>query len=114
MDAIGRFISDENIARFVDQLRIEANPNREEMLKRLLVEEENRFGATEERLGMVERQLSDGAAHIIRQTCIVAKLKCNGGDSAIAERALRASEMIQALFENFRAVICESRELHRL
>jgi hypothetical protein len=89
MDAIGRFVSDANIARFVDQLRTETTPARQLVLRRLLVEEENRFSATEECLATVDRHISDGAACIVRQTEIVAKLKRNGGECALAEGALR-------------------------
>jgi hypothetical protein len=49
---------------FADQLRWERDPAREEALKRLLIAEEDRFGAlgaTEDRLRMVERKLVDGA-----------------------------------------------------
>jgi len=53
VDQIERFISDENIVRFVEQIRTATGPDRQHMLRRLLIEEERRFGATEERLGMV-------------------------------------------------------------
>jgi hypothetical protein len=45
MDQVDRFICEDNISRFVDQLRREINPARQETLKDLLIEEENRFGA---------------------------------------------------------------------
>ena len=43
MDQVDRFLCDGNISRFSDQLRYETNPARQETLKRLLIEEENRF-----------------------------------------------------------------------
>src|SRR5579871_4404113 len=110
MDAVGRFVSDSNINRFVDQLRAERHPARQDMLRRLLVEEEDRFAATEERLALVERHISEGAARIARQIEIVAKCKRDGAESATAEGVLQTSRMIQALFEKFRAVVCEARE----
>jgi hypothetical protein len=113
-DALGRFVSGANISRFVDQLRIETNHARGQMLRRLLIEEENRFGVTEERLEMVERQIIDGAACIARQTEILATRKRNGDECANAERALQRSKMIQALFENFRDRVCEARERSQL
>jgi hypothetical protein len=109
-DAIGRFVSGSNISRFVDQLRIETNHARRQMLRRLLIEEENRFGVMEERLAMIERHISDGAACIARQTEIVARLKRDGDECATAEGALETSKMIQALFEGFRATHCKLSE----
>jgi hypothetical protein len=106
-DAIGRFVSEANIARFVDQLRIETNPARRDMLRRLLIEEEDRFGVTEERLEMVDRHIMDGAACIARQAEVVAKRKRDGVECANVERALQTSKMIQALFEDFRIAVCE-------
>jgi hypothetical protein len=113
-DAICRFVSGANITRFVDQLRSETRPARQEMLRRLLIEEENRFGATEESLAIVERHISDGAASITRQTEIIAKRRREGVECAVAESALRTSQMIQALFENLRDRVCEARERSQL
>ena len=60
------------------------NPNRQAMLKRLLIAEEDRFGAfgaTEDRLGMIERKLTDGAELIVRQRRRIAETKSKGGDT---------------------------------
>jgi hypothetical protein len=110
MDQMDRFVSDGNIARFVDHLRCEIIPARQETLKRLLIEEENRFGAREERLEMVERNLAESSARIDRQTRLVAELKGNGGDAVHAERTLRTFEMIRGLFERYHAHLREARE----
>ena len=108
MDGLQPFISDQNITRFVAQLRRESNAVRQDTLKRLLIEEEDRFGASVERLHMVERYIADGAAQIARQTRIVSELKSNGGDVAHAELTLQNSRMIQDLFMSFRASISEA------
>ncbi len=110
MREVDRWESDGNISCFADQLRYEKNPARQETLKRLLIEEERRFGATEDRLRMVERKLTDGAELIIRQRRLIAEMKSNGGDIGSADCALRTFEMIQDLFERFRALMYDRRE----
>ena len=110
MTEVDRFESDGNISCFADQLRYEKNPARQEMLKRLLIEEESRFGASEGRLRMVERKLTDGAEFIVRQRRLIAEMKTNGGDIGSADRTLRTFEMIQDLFEGFRALMYDRRE----
>src|SRR5271166_821105 len=110
MADIDRFASDGNISCFADQLRYETIPARQEMLKRLLIEEENLFGATQDRLRMVERKIADGADVIARQRRLIAEIKANGGDPGRAERVLRTIETIQNLFEGFRALIHDEKE----
>ena len=103
MDELQQFVSEQNIARFVDQLRRKSNAVRQDTLKRLLLEEENRFAAAAARLQMVDRNILDGAARIANQARLVSELKSNGRDAREAERILRTLEMIQGLFVGFRA-----------
>lgn len=110
MDELQQFVSEQNVARFVDQLRRESNAVRQDTLKRLLVEEENRFAAAAERLQMVDRNILDGAARIANQTRLVSELKSKGHDAREAERILRTFEMIQGLFMSFRASISQMAE----
>jgi hypothetical protein len=110
METVDRFGSDGNISCFADQLRWETAPHRREVLKRLLIQEEDRLGATDERLRMVERKLEEGAELIARQRRLIARLQSSGGDARTAERALDTYEMIQDLFENFRAVLHDAKE----
>jgi hypothetical protein len=113
MDEVDRPGRHGNILCFADQLRWETDPARQDTLKRLLIEEENRFGATEEHLRIVELKLADGAERIARQRRLIAELKCGGGDAASAERLLRTFEMIQELFERFRDQIHRARDRRR-
>ncbi len=114
MEEVARFGSGGNISCFADQLRWETIPARQEILRRLLIEEENCLGATEERLLVVERKLADGAELISRQRQLIDKMKMNGGDTRTAESSLKTFEMIQELFEKFRAVIYDANERKRL
>ena len=102
MDEVGRLGCDGNIWCFADQLRWERDPARQEKLKQLLIQEENRFDATEERLRVVEHKLADGAELITRQRRLIAEMKIGDGDTASAERTLRTFETIQDLFERLR------------
>jgi hypothetical protein len=101
MDKVERVVCNGNILCFSGQLRWETTPARQEKLKRLLIEEENRVGATEERLGIAEHKLREGAELIVRQRCLIEELKRRNEDAAGAERTLQIFETIQALFERF-------------
>ena len=92
MADMDRFASDGNILCFSDQLRYETIPARQQVLKRLLIEEENLFGATEDRLRMVERKIADGAEVIARQRRLIAEIKNDGGDPGRAEQMLLTIE----------------------
>jgi hypothetical protein len=89
MDEVDRFTSDSNISAFADQLRWETVPTRREGIKRLLIKEETRFGAVEERLALVERRLSAGAELIDKQRRLIREIKTNGGDAYNSERTLQ-------------------------
>src|SRR6516165_9300499 len=98
MNDVERFITDGNISRFVGMLRDETNPSRRDMLRRLLIAEENRFATTSDCLQAVERHLTDGEAIIERQRRLVAEMKGAGGDIGGAERTLQRYESIQDVF----------------
>ena len=107
MDETDRFISDENIAHFVERLGRERDSVRRGTLQRLLIEEENRFGMTVERLRMVERHLAVGVELIARQVETIARLDGDGHDTTEARLTLQNFEMIHALFVECRARIYE-------
>ena len=110
MDDVERFVIDGNISRFVDRLRIETDPCRQQTLKRLLIAEESRFGATCDRLQMVERYLTEGEERIANQRRLVAAMRNNGGDVSAAHRTLCAFESIQDLFQTVHAAVHEAIE----
>ena len=110
MDNVERFVIEGNISRFVDKLRVETNPSRQEMLRRLLIAEEDRFGVTEDRLQVAERHLTGGQALIDKQRRLVTETRNNGGDAGPAERLLCTFESIQGLFQTFHAAVHEAME----
>jgi hypothetical protein len=114
MDQTERFVTDANISRFVAMLRNEADPGRQKMLRRLLIEEANRFGTMAERLTMAERYSRDGESHISKLAAIVHEMKGNGLDCTRTERTLQLSMMIQELFEEFRSTLLNGIEQRQL
>jgi hypothetical protein len=113
MGEVDRLVCDGNILCFSDQLRWERDPARQQVLKRLLIAEEDRFGAfgtIEDRLRMVERKLMDGAELIVRLRQRIAEMKSDGADTSSAEGRLRTFEMIQDLFASFGARVRDARK----
>ena len=110
MDEVERYVIDGNISRFVERLRRETNPSRQDMLKRLLIAEEDRLGKAQDRLQTVERHLTDGQALIDDQRRLVAETRNNGGDAGPALRLLRTFESIQDLFQTVHAALHEAIE----
>ena len=102
MADVDLYASDGNIALFFDQLQWESDPARRERLKRLLIEEVHRLGASEERVGIVERHIERGEQIVARQAHLVAELRSKGDDASKAESCLRTFEAIQDLFLNLR------------
>lgn len=107
MDKVTRFVSDQNIARFVEALNHETDAKRQGALRGLLIEEENRFGSRVERLELVERHLRGGAMRIEQQKITIERLAAKGADLTEAERLLRNFVVIQEMFLSFRATLVE-------
>jgi hypothetical protein len=114
MDGLARFVSEQNIGRFVEALSRETDPNRQDTLRRLLIEEENRFGLFAERLELAERLLGDGATRIEEQTRVVESLKAQGADPTEAERLLRNFVRVQEIFRSFLSILVGSQDQTKL
>ncbi len=107
MNDTARFAHDQNVSRFVDRLRHEADGGRREVLRQLLIEEEERLGALYARLGAVDMQLADCAARIAQQRARIAELTQLSADTDEATRLLRNLEDIQTIFCGRRTVILD-------
>jgi hypothetical protein len=112
MDAMVRFVRERNVARFVDQLRLQYDPTIRAVLQRLLLEEIRKLGFNFEQLSMVDRQISEATERIRAQTDIVERLRIKGHDTTRAERLLRNLVEIQEIFEPQRQFIADS--IHQL
>jgi hypothetical protein len=108
MNETAQFVSDLNIARFLDKLRLEHDPATRTVLQRLLIEEEDKFGGSVERLSTVQRHIVEGNRRISLQKALVAKLAANGEDIGPAEITLSNLVEIQRIFEQYRQVILET------
>jgi hypothetical protein len=101
MDEIDSFVNEENIARFSDRLYSERNPEKQHMLRRLLLEEEHRFGLCVSQMEMAQRYIGEGAARIEKQKTLISKMKSDGNNITEENRVLKNLEDIQNLFINF-------------
>ena len=105
MNETAQFVGDLNIARFLDRLQFEHDPTVRASLRRLLLEEEGKFGSRAGRLGMVQRHIAEGSRRIAMQKALVAKLTADGQDVGLAESALSNLFEIQRIFEQYRQVV---------
>jgi hypothetical protein len=108
MDAMVRFVRDRNVARFVDQFRLQYDPTIRAFLQRLLLEEIRKLGFNFEQLSMVDRQIFEARERIRAQTDIIERLRIKGYDTMWAERLLDDLVGIQEIFEQQRQFIADS------
>jgi hypothetical protein len=101
-DNTAQFVCDLNVKRFVEKLRSERDPDMRMSLKKVLVEEEDKFGRSTERVRNVERYIAKGSRRIASQKeSLVERLKANGRDIRLAERTLNNLVEIQRLFQQY-------------
>jgi hypothetical protein len=105
MKETARFVSDLNVARFVARLRSEDDPATRTSLRRLLIEEEDKFGRKAERLSNLHRHIAEGRRRIEIQKALITKLKTVGKDARLAESTLSNLLETQRIFEHHRQVI---------
>jgi hypothetical protein len=96
------FVQQENLRRFVEALEHEADPDRRELLQRLLEEEENRYGKRRELIGRIDQFVAAGRVRIDRQRELVARLQADGEDHATAQVVLLNLIETQCFFADFR------------
>jgi len=73
-----RFIARENIKHFRDRLWPEVDQEARSLLRKLLVEEEDKLGADLELLADIKRHIADGNQRIERQRALVTVLERDG------------------------------------
>ena len=76
------------VVRFRAQLSNETDPAKRSALRRLLVEEEDRLGATFELLAEVQQVIIDCKQRIAEPRCLVGNMKVDGRDASVVERWL--------------------------
>jgi hypothetical protein len=108
MDAMVPFVRGRNVARSVDQLRLQHDPTIRAVLQRPLLEELRKLSFNFEQLSMVDRQISEAKEPIRAQTDIIERLRSKGHDTTRAERLLGNLVGIQEIFEQQRQFIANS------
>lgn len=114
MDALERFVCDQNVAQFRDLLTREMDAARRTVLLRLLVAEECKLGFDMEQLANTDREIARCRAHVERQRTLVAELKRDGRDTARASALLETLTQSLAAHEQHRRRICEKLDQSRL
>lgn len=101
-----RFVASQNLSRFEDQLRTEKDLSKKYLLRKLLVEEEDRFGAGAERSQMAGQHIETCNLYISKQKLLVQKLNGNGDPAQLreAKRLLINLLELRDLYENIRQV----------
>lgn len=84
-----KFIAQQNVLRFRQELEDGANGERRDILLRQLVEEEDKLGFTEEQLDEIDRQIARMQNLVNAQLELIAAMKAHGQPLERAERALR-------------------------
>jgi hypothetical protein len=113
MDNTTQFVSDLNVARFVEKLRLEHDPTMRASLRRLLLKELENLGFNCEQLGNVQRQIAEGRRRIGIQQAVVERLTANGQDVELAENTLSNLIEIQRIFEQHRQAILDATDRNR-
>ena len=83
-----RFIAERNIDNFHSRLLFEEEPGARDLLLRLLIEEEDRFGGRQEQISIVQERIIRGATLIQKQQDVLSDIRKRNGDSGQALRLL--------------------------
>jgi hypothetical protein len=83
-----KFVAMQNVKHFRTKLHNEVNPDRRVLLQRLLVEEEDRVGASSEVLAGVQRAIDDYTRQIAELTSIIKTLQIDGPGATVAKAQL--------------------------
>lgn len=83
-----KFAAQENVTRFRQELEDGVNGERRDMLLRMLVQEEDKLGFTEEQLDEIDRQIARMQDLVSTQLEMIAAMKAHGQSFDLAERAL--------------------------
>ena len=108
MNDTAQFVSNLNVATFLDRLRVEPDAATRASLHKLLLEELNNLGFNLKQLGSVQRQVIEGKARIAMQIAVVETLSANGQHVRLAESELGRLVEIQSMVEQYREVLVDA------
>jgi hypothetical protein len=104
---LDRFVQDRDITTFIELLHAENDSTKRHTLKKLLIEEENKFGSHSDKLDRVERGIEDSQKRITAQDKIIDRLRANGSDCSAAERVLANFGDLSDLFRGRRQTLLD-------
>jgi hypothetical protein len=102
MAQIDRVINAENIARFVDQLSRERDPERRASLQQQLLEQEDRYGLHSWHLDLIGQHIAETAKRVEEQTLQLSHLENNGHNAELARPLLETLNRAQQHSMRFR------------
>jgi hypothetical protein len=99
---LDRFIARDNINRSRDQLRFETDPTKRSILRKLLVEDEDKLAADFALLEDIAREIANCRQRIDRQRALVETLERCGRDATTAKDLLGAITESFILHQHYR------------
>ncbi len=100
-----KFVARENIRHFCDRLEAETDAASRSLLRRLLVQEEDKLGHNSEALGEIENHIARAKGHVNRQQALLASSQRDAHDTTEALVLLNAYSEILLAYENQREKI---------
>ena len=88
VDTVDTFVAQQNVTRLRHELENGASGQRRDTMLRLLVQEEDKLGLTQEQLTEMDRQIARMQQLVTAQLELIAALKAYGPSAEQAERAL--------------------------
>ena len=104
MDTGQRFaqiVQTQNIRMISEELCDEVVPAKRRRLKRLLIEEENRFGFFSWQFDLAQRHIVDFNTLVEKQRALIAQMKAEGADITLASKSLKNLLVARDLFVDF-------------
>lgn len=101
MDSTRKFAQEENIRNFSERLCAELLPEKRDLLRRLLVEEEDLFGYYSWHSDLVQRHIRECSARVQAQKALIARMQTNNQDTTIANQLLENSVIALEAFRDF-------------
>jgi len=98
---LAQIVQTQNIRMFSEELCDEVVPEKRNRLKRLLIEEENRFGFFSWQFDLAQRHIADFNTLVEKQRVLIAQMKTEGADITLASKSLENLLVAEDLFVDF-------------
>ena len=108
------FVQRENLNSFVGRLATETDPSTQRTLRRLLLEEERRFGVRQEALALLDGYIARNGELIDGQSQLVTILRDGGRDTKLDEALLDSLVETRTLFLEYRETLVVALERGQL